>query len=305
MKFISKKFSLACLSGLALLQCSYGLTFRMPDPNNTVLGQLQQPRIRWGDNFSNLGRRYDIGYDAMVCANPEYQSNALPLFYHAQIPSKFILPPGPRDGIVVNLPEKRLFYYNTQTNQVMTFPIGVGKQGWATPLGVLTIVQKIVNPTWIPPKDVLQELAKEGYTDVPTSIPAGPQDPLGAFAMRLSNPNYLIHGTNDPSSIGTQASSGCIRLFPEDIAQLFNVVPQGADVRIVNDPYVLGWNNTSLYLVTFPTLAGDPPLNLDEIEAQVLYDTQGMNANIDWRKIASTVLISNGIPVKIANVKPL
>lgn len=304
MKFTIKKFSIACLSGLALLQCSYSLTFPMPDPNNSVVGQIQTARIKWGNNFNNLGRQYDIGYDAMVCANPQYQNKSLPLFYHAVIPSKFLLPPGPRDGIVVNLPEKRLFYYNPETDQVMTFPVGVGKQGWATPLGVLKIVQKIVNPTWLAPKDVLQELASEGYTNVPTSIPAGPQDPLGAFAMRLSNPSYLIHGTNDPASIGTQASSGCIRLFPEDISALFQAVPQGTDVRIVNNPYILGWNNTSLYLVTFPTLAGDPPLDLNAIEAQVLTDTQGMSAHIDWRKIAETVLASNGIPARIAYVKP-
>lgn len=303
MKFNIKRFSVTCLASLALLQCAYSLTYPIPDPNNSVLGQIQTARIKWGDNFSSLGRRYDVGYDAMVCANPQYQNMELPLFYHAQIPSKFILPPGARDGIVINLPEKRLFYYNPKTNQVMTFPVGVGKQGWATPLGVLKVVKKIINPTWFAPKDVLQELASEGYTNVPATIPEGPQDPLGAFALRLSNRNYLIHGTNDPSSIGTQASSGCIRLFPEDIAALFKAVPRGTDVRIVNDPYILGWNNTNLYLVTFPTLDGDPPLNLDEIEAQIMYDTQGMNANIDWRKVAVTVLMSNGIPARIANVK--
>lgn len=305
MKMTIKKLGLGCLAGLLFAQAGYALTYPMPAPNNSVLGQVQTARIGLGDNFSNLGRKYDIGYDAMVCANPQYKSNELPLFYHTEIPSKFILPPGPREGIVVNLAEKRLFYYDTKTEQVMTFPIAIGREGWATPLGELKVAQKIVNPTWVAPKNILADLAKKGFKNVPKEISEGPQDPLGAFALRLTNPNYLIHGTNDPAGIGRQVSSGCMRLFPEDIAQLFPVVPQGTNVRIINDPTILGWNGTKLYLVAYPPLHGQPPLNLNQIEAQVLADTQGMPANIDWRKVAYTVLSSNGIPAEIADVKPL
>ncbi len=296
---------MAVLVGVALTQVSYSLDFQMPDGNNSILGQLQQSRVSWGDNFYKIGRRFDIGYDAMAAANSQYNPQEIPLFFHVQVPSEFMLPPGPRDGIVVNVAEKRLFYYNVASNQVMTFPVGIGKQGWGTPLGVLKVIEKIVNPTWYAPKDILQALANQGYTNVPSQIPEGPQDPLGAFALRLSNPDYLIHGTNDPASIGTQASSGCIRLFPEDIAQLFAEVPQGTDVRIIDDPYEIGWNNTSLYLVVFQPLSGDPALDLDQIDAQLLYETQGMNVNINWRKVGYTVLTQDGIPTKIGSAQPL
>jgi L,D-transpeptidase ErfK/SrfK len=184
----------------------------------------------------------------------------------------------------------------------MTFPVGVVKQGWATPLGAMKIIDKIVNPTWIAPKDILKALAKEGYTNVPASIPPGPQDPLGDYAMRLSNPAYLIHGTNDPASIGTQASSGCIRLYPEDIEQLFQAVPEGTEVHIIDQPYVLGWYNNEIYLAVFPTLEDSPPLNFNQLEKSILHRTKYLDANINWRKVAYITLTQEGTPQSIGTI---
>lgn len=297
-----KKIVVTLLSCYVFMHLGYALDFPMPVDQNSVLGQLHKVRVGWGDDFNTIGRRYDLGHDAMVCANPRFQSAALPLFYHVVVPAKFILPAAPREGIIINVAEKRLFYYDQQDNTVMTFPVGIGKQGWSTPTGIMTVVEKIISPTWIPPKDVLQELTREGYTNISNEVPPGPQNPLGDFAMRLSRSMYLIHGTNAPDSIGTQASSGCIRLYPEDIARLFQAVPQGTDVRIVNEPYLLGWNNNTLYLVVFADLDDASPLNLVDIEKEILAQTKDKTVTVDWRKVAYLTLIKNGIPEIIARV---
>lgn len=302
MKQTMKTLALILTLGAGFLATGYALEFKAPDAHNSVLGGVQQARVGWEDNFHTIGRRFDIGYDAMASANPEYQNKDLPLFYHVLIPSKFILPNTARKGIVINVAEKRLFYYDRNTNEVLTFPVGIGKVGWGTPLGTMHIVQKIKNPSWYAPRSILKALAKEGFKNVPSVIHHGPRDPLGDYAMRLSRPMYLIHGTDDPASIGTQASSGCIRLFAENIDQLFHSVPKGTRVRIVDEPYLLGWNNKQLYLVVYPGLEHQKPVELSNIQQAILKKTHDENANINWRTVAYAVLNKSGIPTEIATV---
>lgn len=278
----------------------YALQFPMISSQDSIIGQLQQTRVGWGDDFHSIGRKYDIGFDAMVAANPEYQSKDLPLFYHVLIPSEFILPNIKRKGIVINLADKRLFYYDKTTDKIMTFPIGIGKIDWGTPLGRMKIVQKIKDPTWYAPKSILKALAQEGYKNVPAVIPPGPQDPLGDYAMRLSRRMYLIHGTNDPNSIGTQASSGCIRLFAEDIDELFHSVPKDTQVTIVDDPYLLGWRQQKLFLAVYPALKNQTlPAALSKVQKSILKEIKGEPVIINWRTVAYTVLNKTGIPAQI------
>ena len=146
------------------------------------------------------------------------------------VPSQFVLPVAPRDGIVLNVPEMRLYYYlpkkKNQPREVITYPLGVGREGWNTPYITTNIVEKKASPNWYPP--------------LPEIVKAGPDNPLGDFAMRLGQRDYLIHGTNKPYGVGMRVSHGCIRLFPEDIEALFEKVALKTPVRIINQPYKIG-----------------------------------------------------------------
>ncbi len=303
MRLITKFLVGIVFLSLSLSTSAFALEFNFPDAHNSVVGNLEKTRVGWGDTFHTIGREFDIGYDNMACANPDFRSNALPLFYHVLVPARFILPKAKRQGIVINLAEKRLFYYDNDTNEILTFPVGIGRLNWGTPLGKFHIIEKIKNPTWYAPKSILKELAKKGYKNVPAQIPPGPQDPLGDFALRLSSPLYLLHGTNDPASIGTQASSGCIRLFPKDIASLFKNITVGTKVTIVDQPFLLGYNNNTLYLVVFGPLMNQSPVALQQVQRAILKLSHHSNLNINWRTVAYIVLNHSGIPTEIGKVK--
>ena len=173
------------------------------------------------------------------------------------IPGRHILPPGPREGIVVNLPEHRLYYYpkpqRGQPRQVITYPVSIGKMDWHTPIGVTHVIGKEKNPVWYPPESVRKEHAAAG-DPLPARVPSGPDNPLGLFAMRLAagNGTYMIHGTNNPIAVGLAVTHGCIRMYPEDVAQLFPMIPVGTPVRIINQPVKVAWVNGELLLEAHP-----------------------------------------------------
>jgi L,D-transpeptidase ErfK/SrfK len=173
------------------------------------------------------------------------------------IPGERILPSGPRDGIVINLPEHRLYYYPPrvagQAPRVYTYPISIGKMDWNTPLGKTKIQDKRLNPTWTPPESVRQEHIANGEPPLPAVVPAGPNNPLGAHAMRLALPgSYLIHGTNNAIAVGMAVTHGCIRMYPDDIAELFPLVAVGTPVYLVNEPVKIAWVDGQLLLEAHP-----------------------------------------------------
>jgi len=286
-------------------------TFPLSGPSDSLLGHVQTTRIGWLDSIYSLSRHYDVGYNAMVLANPQFNPLQLPLFYKMIIPTEYILPPGPHKGIVINLPEMRLYYYLPHQKSVMTFPIGIGKVRWDTPLGKMHIIQKIKNPTWFVPKSVQKDLASKGIK-VPDRIRPGPLDPLGHFAMRLSDWTYLIHGTNFPSSVGKRSSSGCIHLYPEDIKKLFSVVPMGTTVRIINDPYKVALVKSKLLFVAYPSLKGYSSKSVTPKERLLSSMTQVIDralrhfhiedVMINWNRADKIAAQHNGIPQVICNI---
>jgi L,D-transpeptidase ErfK/SrfK len=149
----------------------------------------------------------------------------------------------------------RLFYFPKAAKgaprTVVTYPIGIGKIGWATPVGSTKIVSKRKGPVWIPPESVRKEHAANG-DPLPARVPPGPDNPLGAYAMNLGWPSYLMHGTNKPPGVGMRASHGCIRLYPEDIESLFGAVAIGTKVTVVNQPLLTAWQGDTLYVQSFP-----------------------------------------------------
>ena len=199
----------------------------------SILGKLRAGQLQLGETLSALARRYDVGYDEVVAANPHIDMQHMQAGDTLIIPSKHLLLAKPREGIVVNLPERRLYHYDSQRH-VSTYPVGVGEIGWSTPLGVMTIIGKRENPTWYVPNSVWLKNAEEGVT-LPRVVKPGPDNPLGSRAMRLSQPSYLIHGTNAPSGIGKRSTAGCISLYPEDVVRLYNKSPIDTKVTVIDE----------------------------------------------------------------------
>src|SRR5690606_26691465 len=176
------------------------------------------------------------------------------------LPTQFVLPDAPREGLVINLAQLRMYYFpkpkDGEPHKVITHPIGIGKVGWSTPVGTTKVTAKAKNPTWYPPASVRKEHAEAG-DPLPSKVPPGPDNPLGTHMMKLGWPSYLIHGTNKPYGVGLRSSHGCVRFYPEDIGRLYDMVPIGTKVTVVNQPFVFGWQGDALYVQAFPVLEDD------------------------------------------------
>ena len=230
-----------------MFQSATATVYPLPSKSHDVVGRIYRVHSRVGDTFTTLGQRYDVGYYELLEANPKIDPEHIPSQTLITIPAQYILPPAERQGIVINLSELRLFYYPKDEKIVVTEPVGIGRIGWETPKGKTKIVKKQRHPTWYSPKSVREWRAKQGVI-LPKVVPPGPDNPLGDYALRLSWPAYLIHGTNDPSGVGRRVTAGCVRMYPDDIALLFDRVESGTVVHIIDEPYKIGWQNDQLYL---------------------------------------------------------
>ena len=228
---------------------AHGLTYFLPqNPQDNLIGDASvintTATATQQDTLLDIARRFDLGQNEIVLVNPTIDRWLPGKGTQVTIPNTRLLPDTPREGLVLNLPEYRLYYFPTTkdepANKVATYPISIGRQDWDTPLGITKIIAKKENPTWTPPESIKKEHAAKGEI-LPDVVPAGPDNPLGLFAMRLEIPGYLIHSTNKPYGVGMRVSHGCIRMYPEDIARLFPEIPVGTPVYIVNQPLKVGW----------------------------------------------------------------
>ncbi|MCH4873390.1 MULTISPECIES: L,D-transpeptidase family protein [Pseudomonas] len=227
------------------------LEFALPPPGEDVVGQVQVIKAQYEDSFADLGEKYELGYSEMIAANPGVDA-WLPVKRKGEetdvvLPTQFVLPPGKREGIVINLAEYRLYYFPKDRDVVYTFPLGIGREGWGSPVGTTRITAKTPNPTWTPPASIKAEHAKNG-DPLPNVVPAGPDNPLGPFKFTLGMPGYLIHGSNAKFGIGTGTSHGCFRMFNKNVLQMASMVPVGTPVRIINEPYKIGVSGGKVYL---------------------------------------------------------
>lgn len=281
------------------------LTFTLPSQGDDIVGDVEEAQVKPHDNFSTIARRYDIGYYQLVETNPGVDPDNPPSGTVLIIPRRYILPSIAREGIVINLAELRLYYYPKDKQEVMTFPVGIGRENWATPTGAMKIMQKVAKPHWIVPASVREDSAKSGIV-LPNVVPPGPDNPLGDYALRLSNPTYLVHGTNHPEAVGRRSTAGCIRLYPEDIEELFQLVHVGTPVLIIDDPYKVGWHSGNLYLEAHKPLQeqiaqwkGDqltPALDI----VKAIAEKPGQPLKIDWAKVASIAKNQMGLPQVIS-----
>jgi L,D-transpeptidase ErfK/SrfK len=302
LRILALRFSLGFFLYWGLLTQTCALTFVLPSPGNDIVGDVQWVQALPGDTFNKIGRRYDMGYFELVEANPMID----PL--HPQpgsiivIPSRFILPPGPRHGLVINLAELRIYYYPPQRHVVISFPVGIGREGWDTPLGPSWITEKMRNPTWIVPESIRKDRAKEGI-NLPVKVPPGPDNPLGGYAMRLKQATYLIHGTNDSQGIGRRSSAGCIRLFPEDIESLFSEISIKEKVTVIDAPYKFGWDKQKLYLEAHAPLQRLSLPTRFTMEEKLLRANGVKAAKIQWQCVERIARQENGIPQEVACLK--
>jgi L,D-transpeptidase ErfK/SrfK len=231
--------------------------YPLPKNDDPVVGGDQTVTTVYEDTLYDLARKFSLGSEEMIRVNPGVDPWIPGANKTLVVPNTHILPPGPREGIVVNLPEHRLYYYpkpkRGETPQVITYPVSIGKMDWRTPLGLTHVIQKIKNPVWYPPESVRKEHAAAG-DPLPPKVPSGPDNPLGLFAMRLAagNGTYLIHGTNNPIAVGLAVTHGCIRMYPDDVEALFPLVPVGTPVRLINEPLKVVWVDGELLLEAHP-----------------------------------------------------
>ena len=264
------------LLGILIAASARAEIYELPPDGYDVIGALATITAREEDTLVDIARRHGLGYHDIVRANRGVNVWVPGEGTEVTLPTRFVLPPGPRQGIVLNLPEYRLYYYpepvDGEPAYVMTYPISIGRMDWDTPLGATSVISKVRNPSWYTPQSVRDEHAADGRP-LPRIVPPGPQNPLGKYAMRLGLPGYLIHGTNRPAGVGMRVTHGCIRMFPEDIEFLFPNVDVKTPVRIINEPVKLGWFGNELVMEVHPVLeSSELEIDAGLVEADVDVD---------------------------------
>jgi L,D-transpeptidase ErfK/SrfK len=243
--------------GLALAHSSRATVYPLAHADDVVFGEDQTIVTVYEDTLYDLARKYSLGSEELIRVNPGVDPWVPGAGKHVVVPGRHILPAGPHEGIVVNLPEHRLYYYpkpkHGQPQEVITYPVSIGKMDWRTPLGLTHVIGKEKDPTWFPPESVRKEHLLAG-DPLPPRVPPGPKNPLGKYAMRLAagDGTYLIHGTNNPIAVGMPVTHGCIRMYPDDVAALYPLVPVGTPVRLINEPIKVAWVDGELLLEAHP-----------------------------------------------------
>lgn len=259
------------------------------------------------DTLSDFARHFGLGFDEIQMANPGVDPWVLGDKQAIVLPLQYLLPEAPNKGIVINLANMRLFFYPPKpANTVVTYPIGIGRDGWNTPLGKTTVISKRYKPDWTAPESILKE-HRQLNQPLPKVIRSGPDNPLGLYAMNLGFKGYLIHGTNKPYGIGMQVSHGCIQMYPEDIESLFSQVELNTPVNIVHQPYMMGFKDRVLYVEAHPAL--EKWKSQQNSQRQNLYKRLKTAAtkyhlSLDWQKIEQVLKQADGVPMAVSLPEP-
>jgi L,D-transpeptidase ErfK/SrfK len=300
------KMSLAGLLGFWVTSAS-ATVYDLPKDGSGVVGEDAHIQATYQDTLLDIARRYSLGYEEIIRANPGVDIWLPGEGKDILLPGRRILPAGPRDGLVVNLPEHRLYYYpKTRKGHkpiVITYPISIGRMDWRSPLGQTQIVAKQKHPSWYPPESIRREHAKNG-DPLPRVVPPGPKNPLGDFKMRLAvgDGTYEIHGTNNPLAVGMAVTHGCIRMYPEDIAALFPVMPVGTKVWLTNEPVKVTYVNGDLLMEAHPPVDAEgrtiaPDLAL--LSRQLDRVLGGNTVAIHWDFAREALQAANGMPTVV------
>jgi L,D-transpeptidase ErfK/SrfK len=295
------------LVACAFTAAANATVFELPAGEATLLGREERVVTVFEDTLYEIARRFSLGSEEMVRVNPGIDPWLPGAGRRLVIPGQRVLPPGPRDGIVINLPEHRLYYYppvkKDEPQRVYTWPISIGKMDWRTPLGTTKITDKRERPTWYPPASVRAEHAARGEP-LPAAVPPGPDNPLGAHAMRLGLPGgaYLIHGTNNPIAVGMAVTHGCIRMYPEDIAEFFPMVKVGTPVHLINEPLKIAFVDGQLLLEVHPPVDAQgqtTTLDLGAFEGRLEQALGASTVAIHWDKARAELAQARGMPAVV------
>lgn len=307
-RFLKRLRYLFLTAYFAYLGQAQAAEFLLPPDEINVVGEVYITQAKANETLLDIARDHGVGHNEITAANPDvdewYPGEGTPVV----IPNRYILPNTPHEGLVLNLPEMRIYYYpkprKGERPKVVTFPVGIGRQDWQTPLGKTSISEKKKNPTWTPPASIKAEHAANG-DPLPDVVPAGPDNPLGTRALRLAIPSYLIHGTNKPYGVGMRVSHGCVRMRQEDIEALFDLVSEGETVRIINEPLKIGYFAKQLFMEFHAPLEEENRSALDNL-------TQALtiaHKQLDFQKIGladtmveTVVREASGLPVAIAKI---
>ena len=260
------------------------------------------------ETLLDIARRFDVGQEEILMANPSVDRWLPVEGAEVVLPAVYVLPRTPRTGLVLNVPEMRLYFYPPrepgQQAVVHTFPVSIGRMDWSTPLGHTRVVQKTENPSWHPPKSIIAERLSNGRPP-PEVIPPGPDNPLGRFALRLGLPGYLIHSTNKPYGVGMRVTHGCVRMYPEDIEFLYPLVTVGTPVVILNEPVKVGWLGDTLFVEIHPPLEEErAQWNLrDRARELVQLEFEKRALVLDDAALENALALLDGVPMKIGRAK--
>jgi L,D-transpeptidase ErfK/SrfK len=288
------------LIGALLLGCvamgAEAAAYKLPENGDSVVGAVTRLKLRYEDTLAAVAQKYGVGFREIVDANPGVDPWLPGEGTVIDLPTQYVLPSAPRDGVVINVAEYRLYFYPEGAERVITFPVGIGRSEFRTPVIETRTVTSIENPSWTPTAAARREHAAAGDI-LPHVVPPGPDNPLGELAIQLLEPGYFIHGTNKPFGVGQQVSHGCIRLYDEHIATLVEMVPSGTPVYIVNEPVKVGLRYSEIYIEGHRDL-------YDEIDPVALKQTvedkaQDHAASLDWQRVAQVLDDLTGVPVRI------
>ena len=257
-----------------------------------LIGNLQQYQVRENESLVEIARKFDLGFNEIVDANPGVDPFIPAGGTRITIPTAWILPAVSRPAtIVVNIPELRLYYVPDRANgEVATFPLGIGDEGVDTPVGSYTVIEKVSSPAWhVPPSIRRQQPA------LPRVVPPGPDNPMGSHALRLSVANLLIHGTNKPWGIGRRSSHGCLRLYPEDIVRLFKLVRKGARVVIVHQPIKVGVKGGEVFVEAHRYEGSEPSVE----QAMQMFSDRGWLGRVDFSRLKVAMEEKRGMPIDV------
>ncbi|MDP9065820.1 MAG: L,D-transpeptidase family protein [Pseudomonadota bacterium] len=301
-------------AGAAVVLCALGAgrfahaTVYPLKAGDSIFGEDRTVVTVYEDTLYDLARKYSLGSEEVIRVNPGVDPWLPGAGKSILIPGRHILPPGPREGIVVNLPEHRLYYFpkpkRDGTRDIVTYPVSIGKMDWRTPLGATRVIQKQKDPYWYPPASVRKEHAAAG-DPLPERVPPGPDNPLGNYAMRLAagNGTYLINGTNNPIAVGLAVTHGCIRMYPDDVAALFPLIPVGTEVRLVNEPVKVAWVDGELLLEAHPPVDAEGQSfepNLDQFSGLLQKAVGATTVAINWDYAREVLQKANGVLATVA-----
>lgn len=303
-KMLGKFISLA---SLLTASSAFATVYTMPSSSESLIGAIQTITAQNGDNVVNLAAKYDIGYNSIQLANPDLDlTHGFTPNTPVVISTEHLLPNVPHQGVVVNLPEMRIYYFPENSDEVITYPIGIGKIGKTIPIIQTKIISKRENPSWTPPADIREFNLKQGVV-LPKIMPPGPDNPLGKYAIYMKLPTYLMHSTIFPESVGTRASFGCLRMYESDIETFFPMVVPNIPVAIINMPTKLGWQNNFLYLEVSPPLeehATEFEATTPGIVHHIVEATDGTPTLVDWQAVSFLSKEKDGMPHSIGMILP-